>query len=667
MARRQVDDIQDTSVQGAARQVNTFVAAPRAVRTNTALELSAALSGVTQVLQQKQELDVKAATDQKLYGSSVYADFSPEMLAGYETQRDNLRSMEDFEKWFMESTQQEFNDPHAAAGYEEKRLKDLARYRGSHAKFLASVQVKERSENVFKDYVATVKQEGVEAAEARKLDVAKNYNIKPNELNQMSINAVGVLIAQGELDKAEAVLTHKRGAAGTLLDNPETAKEAAALGSKLQTARKDLEDAQVEAFKRQQEVNKLQQAQNEVNFKEIMDDPSIPYEEKVKQLNKMDVLGEVSDGFGTEVRRYLKSVQELNKDTNSDVMAGIITRVYDINELAESEPEEYLRGVSQINRDIMDMRANKQLSDQDVKTLEKQIKTLTSPKLADATTGVAANFRDAQKQIEKQLPAAYRGEAIRELFYATDPEVLQAEEQDLSTRNIRQMYNNKVQDVINNINTKRREKAQQALLNRTIPDEDKQLIERLGFSVDDVRKQAEALKKSPADVIKILKDELKNTEVQKQTSPTSQESEQIKIDEGKVLDEQGNHVSYLDPLGYPTGGYGHLLTEEEKRMYPPGTLIPEEVVLAWKEQDMKEAQEDVSVLFGDDLKPEVRNVLTNMAFNLGRSRLEEFDDLRAAIASEDYAEAAKAMRDSLWYRQTGNRAERLVERIASLQ
>jgi len=51
---------------------------------------------------------------------------------------------------------------------------------------------------------------------------------------------------------------------------------------------------------------------------------------------------------------------------------------------------------------------------------------------------------------------------------------------------------------------------------------------------------------------------------------------------------------------------------------------------------------------------------------MGRPRLSGFKKFNAAIESGDWMEAAKEGRDSRWYRQVTNRAERLMVRLEHL-
>ena len=54
-------------------------------------------------------------------------------------------------------------------------------------------------------------------------------------------------------------------------------------------------------------------------------------------------------------------------------------------------------------------------------------------------------------------------------------------------------------------------------------------------------------------------------------------------------------------------------------------------------------------------------------FNMGRPRLSKFKKFNAAIAKGDWLEAAKEGRDSRWYNQVTNRAERLMIKLEILE
>jgi len=141
--------------------------------------------------------------------------------------------------------------------------------------------------------------------------------------------------------------------------------------------------------------------------------------------------------------------------------------------------------------------------------------------------------------------------------------------------------------------------------------------------------------------------------------------EQLKIDEGVVYE------IYNDHLGYPTFGVGHLIVEgDEEHGQPVGTSVSEERVRACFDRDLEVAIGECHNLYGEGnfgaYPDEVQQILVNMMFNMGRPRLSKFKKFNAAIEAGDWATAALEGRDSLWYNQVTNRAERLMSRLESV-
>ena len=137
--------------------------------------------------------------------------------------------------------------------------------------------------------------------------------------------------------------------------------------------------------------------------------------------------------------------------------------------------------------------------------------------------------------------------------------------------------------------------------------------------------------------------------------------EQLKIDEGVV-----NEI-YLDHLGYPTFGVGHLVLESDPEYgQEVGTPISEDRVKECFEKDLDTAISECVALYGEgfnDWPDEAQQVVVYMMFNMGRTRLGGFKNFRAALEESDWERAGKEGRDSKWYRQVTNRAERLMERL----
>ena len=138
--------------------------------------------------------------------------------------------------------------------------------------------------------------------------------------------------------------------------------------------------------------------------------------------------------------------------------------------------------------------------------------------------------------------------------------------------------------------------------------------------------------------------------------------EQLKIDEGVVYE------IYNDHLGYPTFGVGHLILESDEEFgRPVGTPIDEERVRACFDRDLEIAIGECDALYEagifDGLPGEVQEILVNMMFNMGRTRLSKFKKMHGAILEGDWKTAAVEGRDSRWHKQVTNRAERLMKRL----
>jgi len=134
-------------------------------------------------------------------------------------------------------------------------------------------------------------------------------------------------------------------------------------------------------------------------------------------------------------------------------------------------------------------------------------------------------------------------------------------------------------------------------------------------------------------------------------------------------DEGCKFEIYLDHLGLPTFGIGHLVTENDpENGHPVGTPIDEERVRQVFSLDIAVTIEDCKVLYDDfdDLPEEAQLVIANMMFNMGRPRLSKFKGMKAGVDARDWNKAADEMVDSRWHDQVPNRAKRLVKRIRDL-
>ena len=143
-----------------------------------------------------------------------------------------------------------------------------------------------------------------------------------------------------------------------------------------------------------------------------------------------------------------------------------------------------------------------------------------------------------------------------------------------------------------------------------------------------------------------------------------------KLREELELDEGCKYEIYLDHLGYPTFGIGHLITENDPEYgWEVGASIDTVRVHEAFESDIEGVLSDCSKLYSDfgDLPEEAQRVIANMMFNMGLTRLSKFKGMKRGVDSRNWNQAADEMVDSRWYRQVTNRANRLVERMRNIE
>ena len=139
--------------------------------------------------------------------------------------------------------------------------------------------------------------------------------------------------------------------------------------------------------------------------------------------------------------------------------------------------------------------------------------------------------------------------------------------------------------------------------------------------------------------------------------------EEIAYDEGSV-----NEI-YLDHLGLPTFGIGHLVLDSDPEYgQPVGTPVSEDRCNSAFDEDVKTVLDDCSILYDDfdDLPEEAQRIIANMMFNMGRPRLSKFKGMKRGVDARDWNAAADEMVDSNWYRQVTKRADRLVARMRAI-
>ena len=118
-------------------------------------------------------------------------------------------------------------------------------------------------------------------------------------------------------------------------------------------------------------------------------------------------------------------------------------------------------------------------------------------------------------------------------------------------------------------------------------------------------------------------------------------------------DEGLRLLPYRDTVGKLTIGVGRNLDDV-------GISIAEANNMLLNDINRVLPQLDKSMPWWRDLSEARQRVLCNMAFNLGITKLLKFTKTLKMMQDGNYKQASEAMRQSLWYRQVGVRAERLA-------
>ena len=136
-----------------------------------------------------------------------------------------------------------------------------------------------------------------------------------------------------------------------------------------------------------------------------------------------------------------------------------------------------------------------------------------------------------------------------------------------------------------------------------------------------------------------------------------------------IQDEGVKYEVYLDHLGYKTFGIGHLCkATDPENDFEVGQEVSKERVDECFLADIEQVIEDCTILYDEfyTLPDEAQLIIANMMFNLGRPRLSKFIRMRENVIKGNWKSAEEEMRNSRWFEQVPNRAERLCTRMGSI-
>lgn len=117
---------------------------------------------------------------------------------------------------------------------------------------------------------------------------------------------------------------------------------------------------------------------------------------------------------------------------------------------------------------------------------------------------------------------------------------------------------------------------------------------------------------------------------------------------------------YMDSIGNPTIGYGHLITNADS--FKMGKTYETKVLDEVFDKDFNIAVEHAEqLLAGIDICITAKEVIIEMVFQLGIGGVSKFKKMFEALRKEDYNQAANEMLNSLWFQQTPQRCKKLSD------
>ena len=144
------------------------------------------------------------------------------------------------------------------------------------------------------------------------------------------------------------------------------------------------------------------------------------------------------------------------------------------------------------------------------------------------------------------------------------------------------------------------------------------------------------------------------------------------LDENFIKDSIKNAEGFRDKVyrcseGFRTIGFGHKCIEPH---WKDDVIYKSKVLLKVFNYDFTIASNKADQLIKEkrinNSNPQVKWVLTEMIFQMGKSGVGKFEKMFTAIRNNDLQLASEEMLNSKWYHQTPNRARKLSDLMKSI-
>ena len=128
----------------------------------------------------------------------------------------------------------------------------------------------------------------------------------------------------------------------------------------------------------------------------------------------------------------------------------------------------------------------------------------------------------------------------------------------------------------------------------------------------------------------------------------------------KIKKNEGfSNEPYLDSLGHPTSGDGHLITKKETKIFK--AKFSKKFLSNLFDKDFRTALTAYKKNFNyKKHSKNTKEVLIEMIFQLGIKKQKKFVKMNKHMQNNDMFLAALEMKNSLWYKQTPKRLDGLI-------
>jgi hypothetical protein len=228
---------------------------------------------------------------------------------------------------------------------------------------------------------------------------------------------------QAQLDKDLDRLNNTY-AMSKALDEPEQFLKDADAGkyddiANLNSLRKEATDQIKRDLKKRSQLSELQIRKNEVDLRDEVFNGNMPDKELRIEIQRQLVDGEISSGFATDIKAYIKAREDLVVFEDDAIFDSVLEEIYDVNNDLELSSEDYLVAISNIDKKIMMAVAGKSMSVDTERKIKNQMRQLTGNRRAENTYNLDADVHKKARKIFKDLPPELRGKAARRYFEMT--------------------------------------------------------------------------------------------------------------------------------------------------------------------------------------------------------------------------------------------------------